>query len=226
MSYDDGRVDELNSFQRKATIVPPACNSKSNLFQPIIATASASALTTSALLIYLAISDFKAWRLSKTGRKRDSYFRQLSRAKFKNQGYFWLVNLFFAGIEPNLQPHLSHVLIPDFVQSIGWALSSYNLAHNRLWPGFACNVQGFFINVGDVGSSVWSLVIAIHTVLLLVGGQRTRVWAAEKSTGGKGRWILCLSIWASLIFLGLIGPLAVEKIHPDRGPFCNLHFIQ
>ena len=75
-------------------------------FQPIIACASFSALATSALLTYLAISDFKAWRLSKTGRKRDSYVRQLSRAKFKNQGYFWLVNLFFAG---NFPMETSHV---------------------------------------------------------------------------------------------------------------------
>jgi hypothetical protein len=117
-------------------------------------------------------------------------------------------------------PYNYHVLIPDFVQSIGWALSSYNLAHDRLWPGFACNVQGFLINVGDVGSSVWSLVIAIHTVLLLAGGQRTRIWAAEKSTSGKGRWILCVCIWMSIIFLGLIGPLVIEHLYTDKGPFC------
>ena len=112
------------------------------------------------------------------------------------------------------------MLILDFVQSIGWALSSYNIAYDRLLPGIECNVQGFLINVGDVSSSVWSLVIAIHTVLLLAGGQRTRVWAAEKSTGGKGRWILCICIWLSIIFLGLIGPLAIQRIYPDKGPFC------
>ena len=100
-------------------------------------------------------------------------------------------------------------------------LCAYNLAHNRLWPGFACDVQGFFINVGDVGSSVWSLVIAIHTFLLLAGGQRTKAWAAEKSTGGKGRWILCACIWSADIFLGLIGPLLVQKLHPEKGPFCS-----
>jgi hypothetical protein len=128
------------------------------------------------------------------------------------------VNLFFAG---TVQSKI--MLIPDFVQSIGWALSAYNIARNSLWPGFICDVQGFLINCGDVASSVWSLVIAIHTVLLLAGGQRGRVWAAEKSTGGKGRWILCIIIWLSIIFLGLIGPLAIQKIDSSKGPFCNDH---
>lgn len=117
------------------------------------------------------------------------------------------------------------MLIPDFVQSIGWALSSYNIAHDGLSPGFACDVQGFFINVGDVGSSVWSLVIAVHTVLLLAGGQRIRIWAAEQSTSGHGRWIFCISIWISIIFLGLVGPLVVQRIYIEtKGPFCiNLY---
>jgi len=100
-------------------------------------------------------------------------------------------------------------------------MSAYNLQHNQLWPGFACSAQGFLINVGDVGSSIWSLVIAIHTVLLLAGGQNIRVWAAEKSTGGKGRSMLGFCLWAMIVFIGLIGPLAVQPIYYDtKGPFC------
>lgn len=113
-------------------------------------------------------------------------------------------------------------LILDLLQSLGWLLSCYNLARDDVLPSFACSVQGFFINSGDVGSSIWSLVIAIHTVLLLAGGQRARVWAAEKSTGGKERWILAVCIWLSIVFLGLIGPLAIEGLHPEDGPFCKV----
>lgn len=91
---------------------------------------------------------------------------------------------------------------------------------NRLWPGFACSVQGFFINVGDVASSIWSFVIALHTFLLLAGGQRSRAWASEKSTMGKGRWIFCLGVWAAICFLGLIGPLVIEPA-TGKGPFCT-----
>ena len=108
------------------------------------------------------------------------------------------------------------------IQSLGWALSAYNLARDSLWPGFACDVQGFFINVGDVGSSLWSLVIAIHTVLLLAGTQRTRAWAAEASTTGKGRWIVVASVWGLVIGIGLCGPLIIEPLQPWNGPFCMM----
>ena len=112
----------------------------------------------------------------------------------------------------------------DLVQSIGWALSAYNLQKDSLLPGFACDVQGFFINVGDSSSSIWALVIAIHTLLLLAGGQRSRLWAAEKSTSGKARWILCGCIWATVIFLGLIGPIVIQRLpsNSDKGPFCKM----
>lgn len=92
---DDGRVAHFTPWQRRATIVKSLIMNLT--LQPIIACAVASAIATSTLLTYLAITDFKAWRLSRKGRRRDSYVRQLSRAKFKNQGYFWLVNLFCAG---------------------------------------------------------------------------------------------------------------------------------
>jgi len=109
----------------------------------------------------------------------------------------------------------------DFMQSIGWALCFYTLQKDKVWPGIACDVQAFFINFGDVSSSVWSLMIAIHTALLLAGGQRTRAWAAEKSTSGKARWFLCLGIWLFVFFLAIIGPIAIQPIYYEtKGPFC------
>jgi G protein-coupled glucose receptor regulating Gpa2 len=110
----------------------------------------------------------------------------------------------------------------DLIQSLGWVLSAYNLAHDRLWPGIACDVQGFFINVGDVGSSIWALVIAIHTVLLLAGTHRTRAWAAEASTSGRGRWFIVAGIWGFVISLGLVGPVIIQRIQPWNGPFCMM----
>jgi hypothetical protein len=107
------------------------------------------------------------------------------------------------------------------IQAIGWSLSAYPLSVNRLWPGFACSVQGFFINVGDVSSSIWSLVIALHTFLLLAGGQRARAWASEKSTMGKARWFFSAGVWGGICFLGLIGPLVIEHV-TGKGPFCIL----
>jgi hypothetical protein len=108
----------------------------------------------------------------------------------------------------------------DFIQAIGWVLSVDHLATNSILPGVACNAQGFFINTGDVGSALWSFVIAVHTFLLLAGKPNWRTWAAEKSMAGKGRWFLCLGIWGAVVFLGIIGPTAVYHIYPQNGPFC------
>jgi hypothetical protein len=104
--------------------------------------------------------------------------------------------------------------------AIGWALLAHPLNVNRVWPGIACDIQGFFINTGDVASTLWSLVIALHTCFLLAGGQKLRAWATEKSTTGKERWIICISIWAFVFLLGFIGPLVIERVVPENGPFC------
>lgn len=166
---------------------------------------------------YLAYTNYTEWRRFK-GRNRDSldHPRQY-RQRYKNQGYFWLVNLFVAGTS-----NWDSTDLLDLLQSVGWGLSANSLYTNSLWPGLACDVQGFFINMGDVSSSIWSLIIAFHTFLLLAGGQRARAWAAEKSTSGKGRWFFCLGVWASVFFLAIIGPLLVQRLHPEKGPFCTI----
>jgi hypothetical protein len=231
--YHDGRIAHLSSFAYHATIVRFLFHSTGLINQPVIVCAAFSAIAVFALLCYLAYTDFKTWQLYKNGRVRDHYSRQLSKAKFKNQGYIWLVNLFCAGTLPP-PPHLACLQIwilpkqisdhvrTDLVQSLGWVLSANNLARDSLWPSFACDVQGFFINMGDVGSSIWALVIAVHTVLLLAGTHRTRAWAAEASTSGKLRWIVVVSIWGFVICLGLVGPLIIEPLQPWNGPFCMI----
>jgi hypothetical protein len=82
-------------------------------------------------------------------------------------------------------------------------------------------VQGLFIQSGDIASSIWSFVIAFHTFFLLAGGRRWRAWVAEKSTAGKARWILCFLIWFFVLFIGVIGLILIEKLYPEKGPFCD-----
>lgn len=78
------------------------------------------------------------------------------------------------------------------------------------------------LNTGDVAAAMWSFVIALHTFLLLAGGRKLQAWVADFSTSGMGRWILSLMIWFSTLFIGTVGLFLVERIHPERGPFCTL----
>jgi len=113
------------------------------------------------------------------------------------------------------------VLTTDFIQALGWTLISYHLAHNSVIPSPACTIQGILINTGDLSSAIWSFVIAVHTFLVLTGGKDWGEWAARKSLQGKARWIICAGLWFAVVFLGVIGIVAIERINtPDDGPFC------
>jgi len=87
-------------------------------------------------------------------------------------------------------------------------------------PGIACNIQGILINSGDISSALWSLVVALHTFCLFGGGQRWRDWAEKTSRSGNGRWFLCSAIWIMVFFIGIIGVASIEKLEPEKGPFC------
>ena len=114
----------------------------------------------------------------------------------------------------------SSVLTADFIQALGWTLISYHLAHNSVIPSPACTIQGILINTGDLSSAIWSFVIAVHTFLVLTGGKDWGEWAARKSLQGKARWIICAGVWFAVVFLGVIGIVAIERISPVDGPFC------
>jgi G protein-coupled glucose receptor regulating Gpa2 len=106
------------------------------------------------------------------------------------------------------------------VQSLGLVLVGDHLRLNSVLPGSVCTLQGFLINSGDIASAIWSFVIAAHTFFLLAGGRGWRSWVAEKSMSGKFRWFLCVGIWLFVLFISTIGLWLIEKIHPERGPFC------
>lgn len=120
----------------------------------------------------------------------------------------------------------SAVLTLDFVQGLGDVLVGVTVGQNSLMTGPGCTVQGFLINSGDVSSAIWSFVIAVHTFVLLAGGSRWRTWAAEKGSSGKARWILCFGVWALVVFIGAFGPVVLQNLHPEKGPYCTLSSLE
>jgi len=108
----------------------------------------------------------------------------------------------------------------EFVQCLGSSITANHFMRNAVLPGPSCTLQGILVECGDVASSLWSFVIAAHTFILLAGGPRIRAWVADKGTSGKARWILCIGIWLSVVFLSVIGPLLIRRLSPENGPFC------
>ena len=93
---------------------------------------------------------------------------------------------------------------------------------NSTISGLPCDVQGVVIQIGDVGSAVWTLIVAIHA-FLLAGRPKWRKWILEKSTRGKFRWVFCCFVWLAVILLGFVG-IVIQSIAPHNGPFCKFPF--
>jgi len=43
---------------------------------------------------------------------------------------------------------------------------------------------------------------------------------ADKTASGKLRWIVCAGIWTFVYGLSAIGPVFLQNLHPENGPFC------
>jgi hypothetical protein len=117
-------------------------------------------------------------------------------------------------------PRTDLAYTPDFFQGIGLLTVLDSLVRDAVRASPLCTLQGFLINSGDVSSALWSFVISVHTFTLLAGGRKWRAWAAEHSTGGRGRWFFAAGVWLFVIFISTIG-FGIEKATPDRGPFCT-----
>jgi len=107
------------------------------------------------------------------------------------------------------------------VQSFGSLLASHWLVINSIGPGKYCNLQAIALNCGDLGSALWTLVVALSTFLTIAGGPACREWVTRKSTSGKGRWVLVIGIWSFTLFIGLIGFMFIQPFHPEKGPYCT-----
>ena len=89
-------------------------------------------------------------------------------------------------------------------------------------PGPFCTFQGVVLQCGLLAEPIWTFVVTINTFIMIAGGPGPRAWAAEKSSSGKTRWILCFGIWAFVIFIAIFGLLFIEPLHPEKGNYCTL----
>jgi hypothetical protein len=116
------------------------------------------------------------------------------------------------------------MLIEDLVQSFGCLLGSRWLAINSIGPGAYCNFQAIALNCGELGSALWTLVVAVATFLSIAGGPRVREWVGKKSSSGKGRWGLTFGIWLFILFIAANGLIFIQPFHPEKGPYCIILF--
>jgi len=98
-----------------------------------------------------------------------------------------------------------NLVLADCQQSIAFLISFHWIAKNGiLAPTAACFVQGWLVQVGDVGSGIWVLSIAIHTWFSVVKGRQVEYF----------RFCCCLvGIWVFVLVLAIIGPISYPKTY-------------
>jgi hypothetical protein len=92
-----------------------------------------------------------------------------------------------------------NLLIADFQQSLAFSLNIYWIANNSIHsPSPVCFLQGLWLQIGDTGSGLFALAIAVHTFLQVALGRKMgyRLFVAG-----------VVSIWGFVIIMAII-PIA------------------
>lgn len=98
-----------------------------------------------------------------------------------------------------------NLVLADFQQAVAFLVSFHWIKQNNiLAPSAACFIQGWLIQVGDVSSGIWVLMIALHTWYLVVWGRKVEHVRFCCSLVG---------IWVFVIVLAIIGPATHPKTY-------------
>ncbi|KAJ3501644.1 hypothetical protein NLJ89_g9243 [Agrocybe chaxingu] len=111
----------------------------------------------------------------------------------------------------NMLGYLISLLIANLLQSVGSVMNLEWVAKGGVQIGDACSAQGGLKHAGNLGASIWTVVIAIHLFGLLFLRIRadTALFLA----------LICLA-WTLIVVLVWIGPIAIEKT--DSGPYYGI----
>jgi Slime mold cyclic AMP receptor len=87
-------------------------------------------------------------------------------------------------------------------------MSARWIALREVHAGRFCAAQGALKNAGNVSTSLWTLVIAIHTFTLVF----LKVRVPQKVL-----YATLVLVWLFVGFLVILGPAALQR--PEKGPF-------
>ncbi|KAF8580212.1 hypothetical protein K439DRAFT_1637189 [Ramaria rubella] len=103
------------------------------------------------------------------------------------------------------------LLVSDFIQSISGITQIKWAVENKIYESTACRIQAATLVMGDLGSTVWSCVIAAHTFTGLALGKQ---WS-NKVVG-----VIVVLGWTFVITLTAFGPVLLTKA--DKGSFFSI----
>jgi len=117
-------------------------------------------------------------------------------------------NLF---VRTHVAAYLISLLVCDLMQAVGSIMNMKWVQHMEVYVGSLCTIQGIIKHTSDVGTALFSLVIAIHTFCVLFLRWKMRNYVL---------WLTLISAWSAIATLVIAGPAALDTVR--RGPFFGI----
>jgi G protein-coupled glucose receptor regulating Gpa2 len=114
-------------------------------------------------------------------------------------------------IRTHVAAYFLSLLLCDLAQGIGSLLNVRWITQGGVEVGSYCTAQAVIKQTGNVGTALWSFVIAVHTFDVLF----LRWHIADYVCYGT-----LIAVWSFLGFIVILGTAVVEK--PERGPFYGI----
>jgi len=111
-------------------------------------------------------------------------------------------------VRTHVAAYFVSLLLCDFIQAVGSIINTVWLHRMGVYFGETCVLQGVLKQTSDIGTALWTLVIAIHTFCLLFLELKTRAFVL---------WITLLGGWSAIAALVILGPATLNT--EKRGPF-------
>jgi hypothetical protein len=114
-------------------------------------------------------------------------------------------------VRTHVAAYFVSMLITDMLQAIGSIMNARWTRQNMVNAGSYCATQGLIKQTADVGSSIWVLVIGIHTFCQLFLQIQIRPYVL---------WSTLVFVWSGIATIVMIGPAGLNT--EERGPFYGI----
>jgi len=111
-------------------------------------------------------------------------------------------------VRTHVAAYFVSLLLCDLVQAIGSIINTVWVHRMGVHFGETCVLQGVLKQTSDIGTALWTLVIAAHTFCLLFLELKTRAFVL---------WVTLIGGWSAIASLVILGPATLNT--EKRGSF-------
>ncbi|KAJ3749257.1 hypothetical protein DFH05DRAFT_1389707 [Lentinula detonsa] len=132
----------------------------------------------------------------------------ISLSAFNTRSYKNEEHLF---VRTHVGAYFISLLCCDLIQSIGSLYNSRWVSSGAVLLDKYCTAQAVFKQMADVGTALWTIVIAVHTFYLLV---------LERRPNRFTLFATLIAGWSGIFAIVISGPALLDTV--DRGPFFGI----